>query len=195
MGEALIIDDHKLFGAGMKTLVCDLPGITDAHYYPTPAAALDAAPEDAVLIVADFYVPGYPAADWLPRLKAHFRDAVMVVVSSSLSRADRDLSLALGARAFFEKHAHPEVVLQSLTALLTGRTVETRSPGDPTGRLTPRQLDILTELVRGSSQKAIAARLGVSPETVKTHLSRLYRELGLSGREAAVQWARENGIA
>lgn len=57
-----------------------------------------------------------------------------------------------------------------------------------------RELAVLHELAAGRSNKEIARRLAVSPETVKTHLSRLYAKLGAARRTDAVNRARELGI-
>ena len=57
-----------------------------------------------------------------------------------------------------------------------------------------RELRVLQELATGRSNKEIAARLHVSPNTVKTHVSRLYEKLGASRRTDAINRARELGI-
>ena len=60
--------------------------------------------------------------------------------------------------------------------------------------VSPRELEVLRELAAGRSNKEIARRLAVSPETVKTHLSRLYAKLGAARRTDAVNRARELGL-
>ena len=57
-----------------------------------------------------------------------------------------------------------------------------------------RELEVLRELAAGHSTKEIARRLGVSPNTVKTHLARLYEKLGAARRTDAVNRARDLGI-
>jgi DNA-binding CsgD family transcriptional regulator len=70
--------------------------------------------------------------------------------------------------------------------------------GNPKARaalgLSPRELTILQELAAGHSNKEIAANLNVSPNTVKTHVSRVYEKLGSSRRTDAINKARELGI-
>ena len=70
--------------------------------------------------------------------------------------------------------------------------------GNPKARaslgISPRELTILNELAAGRSNKEIAARLSVSPNTVKTHVARLYETLGAKRRTDAVNRARELGI-
>ena len=60
--------------------------------------------------------------------------------------------------------------------------------------ISPRELVVLKELAAGRSNKQIARRLEVSPNTVKTHLARLYEKLGAERRTDAVNRARELGI-
>lgn len=70
--------------------------------------------------------------------------------------------------------------------------------GNPKARaalgISPRELTILNELAAGRSNKEIAARLSVSPNTVKTHVASLYETLGAKRRTDAVNKARELGI-
>jgi len=60
--------------------------------------------------------------------------------------------------------------------------------------ISPRELIVLKELAAGHSNKEIARRLEVSPNTVKTHLARLYEKLGAVRRTDAVNRARELGL-
>lgn len=60
--------------------------------------------------------------------------------------------------------------------------------------ISPRELTVLQALAAGQSNKEIAARLDVSPNTVKTHVSRLFEKLGAMRRTDAIAKARELGI-
>jgi len=60
--------------------------------------------------------------------------------------------------------------------------------------ISPRELAVLTELAAGRSNKEIAQRLEVSPNTVKTHVAQVYRKLGAARRTDAINRARELGI-
>jgi DNA-binding CsgD family transcriptional regulator len=53
---------------------------------------------------------------------------------------------------------------------------------------------MLTRICAGASDAAIAADLGLSLNTVRNHVARLYRKLGVNRRSAVVVWARERGI-
>ncbi len=71
-------------------------------------------------------------------------------------------------------------------------------PGNPAAvaslGLTPREVEVLGLLAAGQANKEIARALGVSPNTVKTHLTRLYEKLGVSSRTAAIAHARALGV-
>ena len=68
-------------------------------------------------------------------------------------------------------------------------------PGAPLGeRLSGRELEALRWLATGAANKAIARRMGLSPNTVKTHLKRLFDKLGARSRTQAVAVARERGL-
>ena len=60
--------------------------------------------------------------------------------------------------------------------------------------LSERELEVLHELAAGHSNKEIAARLHISPNTVKTHVARLFEKLGAKRRTEAIRRARELGI-
>lgn len=71
-------------------------------------------------------------------------------------------------------------------------------PGNPAAvaslGLTPREVEVLGLLAAGQANKEIARALCVSPNTVKTHLARLYEKLGATSRTAAIAQARALGI-
>ena len=60
--------------------------------------------------------------------------------------------------------------------------------------ISPRELDVLNKLAAGRSNKEIAAELGVSPNTIKTHVARLFEKLEARRRTDAINRARELGI-
>ncbi|MEJ2371983.1 MAG: helix-turn-helix transcriptional regulator, partial [Gemmatimonadales bacterium] len=79
--------------------------------------------------------------------------------------------------------------------LRPGEPMSAGAPSTPgTDLLTPRQLEVLELLGQGLYQKEIAAKLFVSPETVKTHLAMIYRKLGVSNRRHAVDEARARNL-
>ncbi len=118
------------------------------------------------------------ALEWLDyrRLaRSHSADVYVVLVGAAFLA----LGVFVGARAFRAPAPPP-------------------FDGNPRARdslgLSPRELDVLQEIAAGRSNKEIAVRLKVSPNTVKTHVANLFEKLGASGRLDAINRARELGI-
>jgi len=200
MATALIIDDHQLFAAGFSHLLSSLSEISAVRCFENPQSAFDFSTDDNVaLIVSDLYIPDYDMYVWFGKLRLRFPHAVLLVISSSISRTDRTDSIDAGADLYFEKHADPELVVEGICGLLSRRPVmddflqRTAVQAQEYG-LTNKQIDILVHLARGLSLKEIANRFDISPETVKSHLSKIYQIIGVSGRSAASLWARRHGL-
>ena len=76
-------------------------------------------------------------------------------------------------------------------------SIEPTSPRDGLGswsELTRREREILQLVARGHSNRRVARRLWVTEQTVKFHLSNVYRKLGVSNRTEAGRWAQLNGL-
>lgn len=83
-------------------------------------------------------------------------------------------------------------------ARVIGRPPPARAPGNPQAQqslgISAREMAVLAELAAGYSNKEIARRLEVSPNTVKTHVARLFEKLGARRRTDAIARARELGL-
>lgn len=101
-----------------------------------------------------------------------------------------DLTLALVAAAFLAIGVAAGMwMLRPPRRVFEGNPQAVASLG-----ISPRELAVLHELAAGRSNKEIGAALHVSPNTVKTHVARLYEKLGASRRTDAIARARELGI-
>jgi DNA-binding NarL/FixJ family response regulator len=78
---------------------------------------------------------------------------------------------------------------------VNGATVAVRRRRTGPGGLTRRELEVLRLVSRGWTNRTVARTLWVTDETVKFHLSNIYRKLGVSNRAEASRWAAERGIA
>ena len=70
--------------------------------------------------------------------------------------------------------------------------LEARTAPDPLAGLSPREREVLGLLAEGLPNKLIARRLEISEKTVKSHLTRVFREIGVTDRTQAALWARRN---
>jgi DNA-binding NarL/FixJ family response regulator len=149
--------------------------------------------------------PGTEAQHPLPLrlgLRPEHDATPLVVLLDDLDRTSAAHALRGGARAVLPPHASAAEIgaairaaaagLTSVPAVLARAVLEGESPD---GRaLTPREREILTLLGEGLVNKEIAARLGVSEHTVKTHLAAIYDKLDASNRAEAVATGLRRGL-
>jgi DNA-binding NarL/FixJ family response regulator len=196
----LIIDDHQLFSAGLQQILMTLTKRHCIHCYDNPKKALlfcDLTPISLVLL--DFYIPGFDIPDWITLFVEKLPNSPVVIISSSVSPSDKKDCLNSGATAYFEKHLPPDIFLDNIKEILKSSRLYKETNQSVSSQvhkhgLTDRQVDVLIQLARGNSNKKIAAKLGISSETVKSHLSSIYKQLGLSARSEANDWAHERGM-
>jgi DNA-binding NarL/FixJ family response regulator len=137
------------------------------------------------------------AREKTPELKA-------IVVSMHDDHAHIDAALEAGAVAYVIKTAHADdigsAIRQAFTHsiyLATMRPVQSAEPVPATSAapdLTRRELEILQLVSEGHSNAQLARRLWVTEQTVKFHLSNIYRKLEVSNRTEASRWAQLNGL-
>ncbi len=127
---------------------------------------------------------------------------VLALVTQARMAAD---ALAAGVRGVLRRDATPPRIAAAIQALAAGLMVldpvfaaalhPARSErGRPIDPLTPRETEVLQHLVRGLSNKQIAAALHISEHTAKFHVNAVYSKLGVSGRTDAVVRAARLGL-
>lgn len=199
----ILIDDHELFVSGLKFLLTDAfpQAQLTVHKDPKSAETGIAAKAGAIdLIVTDYFMPGFAAEIFLPKLRRAAPRASIVCVSATLSPEDGRDARRYGADAFVGKHAPPETLIGVIKSALRG---EAEAPaGDPGPApvnfqavgLTQRQGEIVLLATEGRSNREIAEQLGLSPETIKAHLAAVYRACEVSNRLELAAWARRQGL-
>jgi DNA-binding NarL/FixJ family response regulator len=127
-----------------------------------------------------------------------------IVLSLHYEPRHIDAALAAGAVAYVIKTAHPDDLASAIrqafdhSIYLSASTVATRSTRDAAQDngpgLTRRELEILQLVAEGHSNAQLARMLWVTEQTVKFHLSNVYRKLGVANRTEASRWAQLNGL-
>ncbi len=140
---------------------------------------------------------------WLVEVRERFPEVKVIVLSMSDDPTQINAALAAGAVAFVVKKAHPDDLAVAVrqayehSIYLPGWAVQPeRRPPEPAGHpdLTRRELEILRLVAEGHSNAELAKMLWVTEQTVKFHLSNIYRKLGVSNRTEASRWAQVNGL-
>ena len=193
----LLVGEDALARAGLRALAEAAGFVVAGEAEP---AALDAEPAaaDAALLDAGRSAAGLEALSRLaPRLP------VLVVLWSEEQARE---ALAAGARGVLRREGLAERLAAGLRAVADGLVVVDPAvaeavlrPGAPAGSplvepLTPREGEVLSLLVEGLSNRAIAARLGISEHTAKFHVGAVLGKLGAESRAEAVVLAARLGL-
>jgi DNA-binding NarL/FixJ family response regulator len=133
------------------------------------------------------------------------RPKTAVLVLTSFSDRARILgAVEAGACGYLLKDASSDEVAEGIRAAARGespldpraaRTVlDARTEPDPLEPFSEREREVLALLVEGLPNKLIARRLEISEKTVKSHLTRIFREIGATDRTQAALWAERHGL-
>jgi DNA-binding NarL/FixJ family response regulator len=205
MIRVVLADDHAVVRQGLRTfldLQDDIEVVaeaSDGHEAVNAASAFD---PDVVLL--DLVMPGL---DGLGALKELRSGRARVIVLTSFGDDDK-LFAALrgGAAGYLLKDVQPAELVRAIRSAHAGesplspaiatRVVEEVAQGSVSAHddLTPREVDVLTLIARGRSNKVIARELGVAEKTVKTHVSHILAKLGVADRTQAALYAVKQGL-
>jgi DNA-binding NarL/FixJ family response regulator len=198
----LIIDDHPVVRQGIRALLereIDSVIVTDAA---TPAAAFGAnedGGEAPHVVVVDPRGAGAEVGSLVADLNRELGSAIVVFTSNGGARLLSE-SLKAGVKGYVRKDSPPEDLVRAIRAARSGdfyvdpalSSTIVLEEGDRT--LTARQREILQMLADGMQTEAVARRLGLSTETVRTHTKRILAKLHADTRTQAVAIAIRNGL-
>ncbi|MFT4634407.1 MAG: DNA-binding NarL/FixJ family response regulator [Chitinophagales bacterium] len=201
----LIIDDHRIFSAGLKFL---LDGISDNNNITTEVSCegvlqnqQSMAPPELILL--DYNLPNSFGEQSLTLIKKTFPTAIVVIISSEESHATIHSMIEGGAAGYIPKSSEPKLLEHALNLVIAGGVYLPPQAFDTLGRriqasksrsLTDRQEQVLRGAVAGKTNKVIANELDIAEGTVKSHLSSAYECMGVSNRTEAVLVAAKFGI-
>ena len=199
----MIVEDHQVVADGLSALLNDQPDMTvvgsAASVADSVARAEDLKPDVAVV---DFRLTDGTGADAGLGIRQVRPDTKLIFLTREDSDAARFAAIQAGASAFIHKsQAASEVVnaIRTVAAggtLFTPRTIATllnkrREMDSQLESLTPREKEVLRLMAEGISSRDIAARLGISYTTVRTHIRSLGSKLGVHSKLEAIVKARE----
>ena len=199
--KVLVVDDHRLMLNAVRVLLSndediEVVGETDAGEKVLPLVGQTA--PDAVLL--DVRMPGMDGLKVLERLRQQYPSVAVVMLSGIDDPALVRGALDRGAAAFVLKHVSPRDLAGAVRQSVMGSIfrpldlVNVAKVASEDVGLTKRELSILEELPAGGSNQEIAKRLFLAEQTVKFHLTNIYRKLGVSTRTEALRYAYEHGV-
>jgi DNA-binding NarL/FixJ family response regulator len=202
-----VIEDDARYRESLELLFSHSPGFSLAGSYGAAEEALetigaDATNTGAMVVAMDLDLPGVNGIEATRRLKRARPEALVVVLTVFDEPARILEAICAGADGYLLKRTPPHELLEQLRAVAEGGAPLTASvartvlgllrpaveggAAHPAPQLTDRERDVLAGLVRGLAYKQVAESLGISLDTVRTHIRGIYRKLQVHSVAEAV---------
>jgi DNA-binding NarL/FixJ family response regulator len=200
----LIADDHPMIIAGIRQMIgrCDdIDVVGEAHSGPQLIELVGRRRPELVLM--DLNMPGLSGTDCVERIRDSLPATKIVVLSACDEPAAIDAALRAGASAYILKSATTidvaSVVRQAFSGVVFHAPLNAPRYGSPrhddeVPALTDRERSILSAVASGMPTAAISRDLWIGEQTVKFHLTNIYRKLGVSNRASAIRYALEHDL-
>jgi DNA-binding NarL/FixJ family response regulator len=198
----VLADDHPLLLAGVREVLArsgEFEVVGEATHGSEVLPLVAQRSPDVVLL--DLRLPGLDGQQCLERIRAQFPHVNVVVFSMKDDPAEIEAAFRRGASGYVLKTIDPRDLGGAIRQAVDGTAYHAQGlPGlaDPvpasTHALSSRELEVVRAVARGLSNREVAKELWISEQTVKFHLTNVYRKLGLTGRVDAVRWAAAAGL-
>jgi DNA-binding NarL/FixJ family response regulator len=205
MISVVVADDHGVLRDGLAGVIAAQPDMQLAATAANGAEALAicrAEAPDVVLMDIEM-----PVMDGIEATRAILADAPGIAVLILTSFSDRRRIMAAldaGAIGYLLKDASAAEVVGGIRTAAGGGSpldpraarsmLEANTAPDPLAGISPREREVLALLIDGKPNKLIARRLGISEKTVKSHLTSIFRQIGVTDRVQAILWVERNGL-
>jgi DNA-binding NarL/FixJ family response regulator len=202
---AVIVDHHPLWLDALEQLLEKI-GVQVVGRTTEMREALDLVELHAPDVVVSEYDPDEDAT-LLAQARAVRADVKCVVLSESNDPSLVEAAFAKGASVFCVKTAEPDDLASAIRQAFDNsvffangyrspepQQLPSTSDAEASARLTRRELEILQLVAEGHSNSQLARMLWVTEQTVKFHLSNIYRKLDVANRTEASRWAQLNGL-
>jgi DNA-binding NarL/FixJ family response regulator len=204
MIRVLVVDDHELLRAGMRSRLereQDIAVVGEAASAEQALARIRTLEPDVVLL--DLLMPRTSGYDAIPELLARCPRSRVLVVSSQAAPSSVRRALEAGASGYLPKRASDRDLVTAIRRVASGEgyvdpdlgarlVVDAREPAlEP---LSERERDVMHLLALGHSNQEVGKRLFISVRTVDTHRAHIMGKLGLETRAELVMFALSNGM-
>jgi DNA-binding NarL/FixJ family response regulator len=213
--KVLLVDDHTLVRRGLAQLLgtfIDDAEVTEAEDAEQALQILAAGPQDVALV--DIRLPGKDGLELLREIRTAWPKLPVIILTSFDDSEYVKRALADGAAGYLLKDSTPDDLRQAITVAMTGsgnvlspravrnlfdNAANAAQRGSsrsvpPEAGLTRREMDILSYLAQGNSNREISKALFLSEKTVKAHLAAIFRKLGVTNRTKAAMAALAMGL-
>jgi two-component system response regulator DevR len=199
---AVLLDQHPLWHEAVKPVLERLEVEVIAKT-TTPDEALEIVEDrrpDILLLDVDFADEGIDGIALIRDARELEPELRVIVLSLYDSPLEVEAAFSAGASAYVLKSVHPDDLATAVrqafqpSIYLPGWKPTSPASGDRSKLLTERELEIVRLVGEGHSNRELARMLWVTEQTVKFHLTNVYRKLGVSNRTEASRWAQAQGL-
>jgi DNA-binding NarL/FixJ family response regulator len=197
----LLVDDHKLLRAGLAALIDSTSDLRVVGQAADGESAVEMVVElSPDVILMDLSMAGMDGAEATREVLRIRPESVIVVLTSFSDEPRVSEALKAGAIGYLLKDSDPRDLLSAVRAAALGhapldprvaRALLPSTEPAPGEGLSTRELEVLKLVAQGLANKQIGTRLGISERTVKAHLGRVFRVIGVADRTSAALWARD----
>ncbi len=198
----LIADDHPLMLAGIRRVLEMANGfeiVGEAHSGAEVLPLIGQTSAEVVLL--DMRMPGIDGLGCLERIRSRYPNVKVIVLSVFSDPEQIQAAFKRGACGYVIKSIDPADLASAIRQAVEGTAyhalglpaLNEETVAKAAG-LTGRELTIMKAVARGLSNQAIGKELWVTEQTVKFHLTNIYRKLGVANRTEAARWAFAKGF-
>lgn len=203
MTRVLITDDHPVVRAGLRMLLqaAGVEVVAEADSGERAVELVEQLRPDLVLMDLQLGA-GMDGVAATSAIRALDDAPNVLIVTTYDTDADILRAVEAGASGYLLKDAPPDELVDAVRKAAHGEAALAPAVADrllaslrnPAPRLSARELQVLSLVAAGASNKDVASELFVSAATVKTHLVHIFEKLGVESRTAAVSRGRELGL-
>ena len=209
MTRIVLVDDHTLVRAGLRSLLESFPNLEVAAKAGDDASNLEAIRQHRPdVVIADVAMEGMSGLELAERVHAEMPGIRIIMLSMFSSDEFVMRALRAGASAYLLKDAAAAELEVALAAVMRGETyfspgaskrlvervLDPKVTAGPLAALTPRQREILKLIAEGVHTKEIAYQLNLSPKTVESHRAQIMERLGIHDVASLVRIAIRSGL-
>lgn len=201
----ILVDDHPLFRKGLLHLLENRTDVSVAAQFADAGSVREWLDQGGYADVAllDRTLGEENGLDLVPELQRYRIKTIML----TMAEEDHEVRDAMekGVDGYLLKSSEPDQIIQSIIAVTQGNSIFpaqvlqkiARGELGPSAasKLSPRELEIVTYVARGLSNRGIGEALGLSENTVRNHLRSILEKLGFDNRVQVATFALEQGLA
>ena len=198
-----IVEDNEQLRTTLAKMISRSEGCECLGHHPSAEAGLAGIPnEKPDVVLMDINLPGMNGVECVRKLKQILPNTQVVMLTAYEDTENIFNSLAAGAAGYLLKRSKSQEILDAVRDVLAGgspmsthiarKVVQsfqarpTAAPAEPEAELSPREQEVLNLLSQGFMYKEISDKLGISFETVRTYIRRIYEKLHVRTRTEAV---------